>query len=293
MKKFLSLLLAILMLATTFALASCSGNTDTDVDSDSASLESSSESEQPSNNADLTDYEYIKNKGEMIIGITYFAPMNYFDENGELVGFETEFATAVCEKLGVTPKFQEIDWSSKEIELNAKGIDCIWNGLTITDERKANMQLSAPYMSNEQVIITKAENAEKYSTAGSLDGKIVVAEAGSAGEDIATGNEFFAGCEFIPVDNMAKAILEVASGTADACVIDYITALGMIGAGTDYADLVRVESVEFEKEEYGIAFRKDSDMAEKVNEIIAGLFEDGTMTDIAEWYTLETQLIAD
>ena len=102
-----------------------------------------------------SDWEYIKNKGELVIGITYFAPMNYENENGELVGFETEFAKAVCEVLGVNAKFQEISWSAKETELVAKNIDCIWNGMTITDERAEAMSITIPYMANKQVMIVK------------------------------------------------------------------------------------------------------------------------------------------
>ncbi len=103
------------------------------------------------------DLAAIKEKGELVIGITLFAPMNYYDENEELIGFETEFAKAVCEKLGVTAKFVEINWDTKEIELNAKSIDCIWNGMTITDERLANMSISVPYMQNKQVMVSKAQ----------------------------------------------------------------------------------------------------------------------------------------
>ncbi len=103
-----------------------------------------------------SDYKYIMDKGELIVGITYFAPMNYTDENGELIGFETEFAKAVGEKLGVTVKFQEINWSAKETELAAKNIDCIWNGMTITEERQENMSISIPYMQNKQVKVVKA-----------------------------------------------------------------------------------------------------------------------------------------
>ncbi|MBE6605987.1 MAG: transporter substrate-binding domain-containing protein [Ruminococcaceae bacterium] len=282
MKKILSVLLALLMLS--LSLVACGPAA---VDSES---ESETETEEIVDNSN--DAAYIEGKEEMIIGITYFEPMNYFDKDGKLVGFETEFAKAVCEKLGVLPVFQEIDWSTKEIELNAKTIDCIWNGMTITDERKANMEISVPYMSNEQVIITKADVAANYKEAGSLKGKIVVAEAGSAGEELATSDAFFEGADFTAVDTMAKAIMEVAAGTADACVVDYITALGMIGSGTDYEDLIKVDGVEFAKEEYGIAFRKGSDMAAKVNAAIAELYNDGTITDIAEWYSLETQIIA-
>ncbi len=102
-----------------------------------------------------SDYDYIMNKGELVIGITYFAPMNYLDDKNELVGFETEFAKAVCAKLGLTPKFVEINWNSKETELAAKNIDCIWNGMTINDERKENMSITIPYMQNKQVMVVK------------------------------------------------------------------------------------------------------------------------------------------
>lgn len=111
---------------------------------------------------DTADWEYIKEKGTLVIGITYFEPMNYLDDNNELTGFETEFAKAVCEILGVTPVFQEISWNSKEMELNGKTIDCIWNGLTIDDERQETMQISKPYMNNKQVMVVKTENVEKY-----------------------------------------------------------------------------------------------------------------------------------
>ena len=102
-----------------------------------------------------SDWAYIQEKGKMIIGITYFAPMNYKDDSGKLIGFETEFATAVCEQLGVTPEFVVINWNTKETELAGKTIDCIWNGMTITEERQENMSISIPYMENKQVMITK------------------------------------------------------------------------------------------------------------------------------------------
>lgn len=104
-----------------------------------------------------SDWEYIKNKGTLVVGITLFAPMNYNDDNGELIGFETEFAKAVATKLGLEVKFQVIDWNSKETELASKNIDCIWNGMTITPERAENMQVSIPYMQNKQAVVVRAD----------------------------------------------------------------------------------------------------------------------------------------
>ncbi len=103
------------------------------------------------------DLAYVKEKGVLNIGITLFAPMNYYDDANKLIGFETEFAEAVCAKLGVKANFIEINWDAKEIELNSKNIDCIWNGMTITEDRLENMSISAPYMQNKQVMVSKVK----------------------------------------------------------------------------------------------------------------------------------------
>lgn len=269
MKKIISLAMAALM--ATAALTGCGGSTGTKAEN---------------------DWEYISNKGELIIGITYFEPMNYMDENGKLTGFETEFATKVCAELGVTPKFQKIDWDSKEVELNAKTIDCIWNGLTITDERKANMDITVPYMENKQVMVTKAENMDKFSTAEGVKGATVVAEKKSAGEDVAKADEFFKEAEYIAVDSQAKALLEVKSGTADIAVIDYVMSIGTLSAGSDYADLKVVDGKSFSPEQYGIALRKDSTVTlEKFNDAIQSVADKGELDTIAEKYNLKDLLL--
>ncbi len=277
MKKILALILAALML--TCMLAGCAPATDDGQIS-------------PNGDAAESDADYIMNNGKMIIGMTLFAPMNYYDNaTNELIGFETEFAKAVCEKIGVEAEFIEINWDSKEIELNAKNIDCIWNGMTITDERKANMEISKPYMKNRQVMVVKKENLEKFSEG--VIGAAVVAEAGSAGEELATADEFFKDAAFTPVDSMAKALMDVAAGTSDIAIVDYVTSIGSIGAGTDFEDLVAVEEREFSPEEYGIAFRKGSDMATIVNNTIDELIADGTLEAIAAKYKLENLLVKD
>ncbi|MBQ7740387.1 MAG: transporter substrate-binding domain-containing protein [Eubacterium sp.] len=245
------------------------------------------------NTAQASDLEYIKNKGELVIGITYFEPMDYLDDKGELTGFEVEFGKAVCEKLGVTPKFQEISWDAKETELSAKNIDCIWNGLTITPERQEAMSISNPYMNNKQVIICKKENAEAFAKAGGLDGKTVVAEKESAGEEAIQSEDykdFFGKANYTPVEAMKNALMEVKAGTADAAVIDYVTGIGSLGEGSDYADLAIVEK-SFADEQYGIAFRKDSDTTAEVNKIIDELKADGTLQKIADKYNLGEQLV--
>lgn len=264
MKKILALILTLVMAVT---LVACGGAEDAVTESDA---------------------DYITEKGTLTIGMTLFAPMDYMDDNGELTGFEVEFGKAVCEKLNLEPDFIEINWDAKETELAAKNIDCIWNGMTITEERAANMSISVPYMTNKQVVVTKAENAEKY--AASLADAVVVAEAGSAGEELAQANPFFADANYTPVDSMAKALMDVAAGTSDVAVVDYVASIGSIGEGTDFEDLVVVETEEFSPEEYGIAFRKGSDMTAKVNDAIKELAADGTLAEIAAKYKLDEVL---
>lgn len=236
-----------------------------------------------------SDLQSIKDKGELVIGMTLFAPMDYYDDNNELTGFEVEFGNAVCEKLGVKANFVEINWDAKETELSAGNIDCIWNGLTITDERKDNMSISTAYLGNKQVMVAKDENIAKY--AADVTSAKIVAEAGSAGEELAEGDEFFANAEFTAVDSQAKALMEVASGTADIAIVDYVTSIGSIGEGTDYANLKVVDSKDFSQEEYGIAFRKGSDITDEVNKIIDELAKDGTLKKIADKYKLGDLLL--
>ena len=283
MKKTLSVILAVLMaLGCVLMFASCGGNT---------AEETTAGTEETT--AAASDLDYIKNKGEMIIGYTEFAPMNYIDDNGNFVGFETEFAKAICEELGVEAKFQLIDWSAKETELAGKTIDCIWNGMTITEERLENMSISTPYMANKQVVIVKAANADKYTKAEDFDGANVVAEIESAGEEVASTDAVFANANYTAVDSQAKTLMEVKSGVADCAVVDYVLSIGMIGEGTDYEDLVVLDAFSFADEEYGIAFRKGSDVTEAVNAAITALVADGTLAAIADTYKLGAQLIAE
>ena len=280
MKKFTAVMLSALMAVT--ALTGCSGG----------SGNSNSDTKTNTSQKSSADWDYIKNKGELVIGITYFEPMNYKDDSGKLTGFETEFAESVCKELGVKPVFQKIDWDSKEVELKSKTIDCIWNGLTITDERKANMDISVPYMENKQVMVTKKENAEKFKKAENLKEATVVAEKKSAGEDVAKEDEFFKDATYVSVDSQAKALLEVKSGTADIAIIDYVMSIGTLSSGSDYSDLQVVEGKDFAPEQYGVAIRKDStETLKKLNEAMQKVSDDGTLDKIGKKYNLDSLLI--
>lgn len=237
-----------------------------------------------------SDWAYVQQKGKLIVGITEYEPMNYYDTDGTLIGFDTEFTKAVCAKLGVEPEFVVIDWDSKELELKNKNIDCIWNGLTVTEERKANMDFSTSYLRNQQVVVIRAADKDKYTAAEDFDGLTVVAEGGSAGAAaIAAG---MPNAAYTEMGAQADALLEVKSGTAEAAVIDLTMAKAMTGAGTDYADLMIVDSIDMMDEEYAIGFRVGSDITAKVNEIITALTTDGTLKTLAEKYDLTDLLIA-
>ena len=248
-----------------------------------------------------SDYKYIKDKGTMIIGITQYPPMSFYDDSGKLTGFDTELAEAVCAKLGIKAEFIEINWEAKEVELNSKNIDCIWNGMCITEKRKTNMSISAPYMNNEQAIVMKADREDEIMK--SVDGLTLTAEAGSTGEGKVDGSikddgtqdvsakEYFANCDYVPSDSMAKALMEVKSGTADMAIVDATLAFYNVGPGTDFEDLVANTDINFGAQQFGIAFRKGSDMTAKVNEAVKSLSDDGTVKTIATKYDLEDALI--
>ena len=226
-----------------------------------------------------SDFDYIKDNGKLVIGITDYAPMNYLDDANEWTGFDTEFAQAVCEKLGVEAEFVEIEWESKFISLKAKDIDCIWNGMTISDEVLNNTSCSDAYARNAQVVVVKADKAAEYTDVESMKDLKFAVEAGSAGAAAAEESGFE---NVVEVVAQSDALLEVVSGSADACVIDLTMANAMIGEGTSYDNLAK--SIELTEEEYGIGFRKDSDLTAKVNQLMKELTEDGTLPALAEKY---------
>ena len=233
----------------------------------------------------------MEGNGKLKIGYTLFEPMNYIGEDGELTGFETEFATAVCEKLGVEPEFVEINWDAKLLELKSKNIDCIWNGMTITPELEEAISISDPYIKNYQVLVIRAADADTYTSTESLAGAKVDAEAGSAGESTVQNDEFLSQAAYTSVVKQTDALLEVKSGAADAAVMDFVLANALAGVG-DYSDLMVIPDLELSVEEYGVGFRKGSDVTEKVNQAMQELVDDGTLRALAEKYELSELLLA-
>ena len=228
-----------------------------------------------------SDLQSIQQKGTLIVGITDYEPMDYRGEDGEWTGFDAEFARAVAAELGVEAQFVEIEWDNKFYELESGAIDCIWNGMTITDEALANASVSDAYVVNAQVVVMEKARLEQYPDTASLAGLTFAVEAGSAGE--AALQE--AGLDtYTAVSTQADALMEVASGSADACVLDITMAQAMTGEGTSYALLDY--QLKMTSEEYGISFRKGSDLTAKVNDLMAQMRQDGRLQSLAEKYGL-------
>ena len=255
MKKFITMLLAIALMLTCFT--ACGAKDDSDM-------------------------AYVKKNGKIVVGITDYAPMDYKDENGEWTGFDAEFARLFAGHLGVDCEFFVIpNWGTKFMELETKQIDVVWNGMTITEEALANSSVSDPYVINAQVVVMKSDAVENYADTAALAGLNIAVESGSAGESCA--NEI-AGAKVIPLQNQEAALMEVAAGTSDACIIDITMANAMTGDGTNYADLSYKLSLS--EEEYGVSFRKDSDLTAEFNAFMIELRNEGTLRTLADKYNL-------
>jgi polar amino acid transport system substrate-binding protein len=260
--------------------------------------------EKTSNDAQ-SDWAYIQEKGVLTVGVTNYPPMNYLDDNGEWTGFDTEFAQAVAESLGVKVEFVEISWEAKETELASKNIDVLWNGMCITEDRKEMWEVTKPYMYNTQAMVMKADKADEIMA--DVTGKKIVAEAGSTGEEKILGTiddttdasvkvmakDYFANSEYTGVESMATALMDVQNGVADVAVVDSVIAQGMIGGeDSSLSDLVINTDNKFGDQYFGIAFRKGSDVCAKVNDAIAALDESGKLNEIAEKYGLADGIAA-
>lgn len=238
-----------------------------------------------SSKKEATDSDYIKEKGKLVVGITDFEPMDYKDSDGKWIGFDADLANAFAKDLGVEVQFLEIEWGNKIFELDGKTVDCIWNGMTLTDEVTSAMSCSKAYLNNAQVVVLKKSEADKYSDVQSLKDLTFAVEEGSSGAKAAADN----GLKTTNVDSQASALMEVAAGTSDGAIIDSLMAAAMIGEGTSYEDLTY--TIGLNSEEYGVGFRKGSDMAEKLNAYFDKVKSDGTLASLAEKYKVQAALI--
>ncbi len=279
MKRIVSLVMVAMMMVLTACQGSSSGNqqgtnnTGTNASGTAVSAE------------DDGEVKTIKDNGKLVVGITDFEPMDYKNESGEWIGFDADLAREFAKSLGVEAEFIEIDWDNKALELDAGSIDCVWNGMTLTDEVKSAMSCSNPYCNNAQIVVLPKDKVDAYPDVESMKGLKFAVEAGSAGEKQGKEN----GLETVSVNNQANALMEVAAGTSDAAIIDSIMAAAMVGEGTSYENLTY--TVRLNSEEYGVGFRKDSNLVDKLNEFLKNSYNDGTMKKIAEKYGFQAALI--
>lgn len=292
MKKLIALMLAGVMTAAMVTGCGSSSETAAEAPAETeAEAPAEEEAEAPAEDAANaeeaaeSDVAYVQEKGTLVVGITDFAPMDYKDESGEWIGFDADMAKAFGESLGVDVEFVEIDWDNKILELDGKTIDCVWNGMTLTDEVMSSMETSNAYCNNAQIVIVPADVADQYQDVDSLSDLTFAVEAGSAGEEQVSE----LGLNYTPVKAQADALMEVAAGTSDAAVIDSLMAAAMVGEGTGYADLTY--TVGLNSEEYGVGFRKGSDLAAALNEFLTASYADGSMQACAETYKVQAALI--
>ena len=284
MKRIASLLLALTMM---LALAAC-GNTTTNnggsTNNGGAGNNTSSSGNEGGDTAG-SDMQYVKDKGTLVVGITEFEPMDYQDADGNWIGFDADMAKAFAESLGVAAEFQLIEWDNKVMELDGKTIDVVWNGMTLTDEVTSAMSCTNAYCNNAQVVVLPADVAADYPDVESMAGLNFVVESGSAGKAQAEENGF----TFTEVVDQATAVMEVASGTADAAIIDSLMAGAMVGEGTSYDQLTY--TIQLNSEEYGVGFRKGSDLTEALNQFFVDSYADGTMMELAATYGVQAAII--
>lgn len=275
-KKLLALVLAAGMVASMAACGNTNSNGSASVDNKDASA--------TAENTD-SDLAYVKDKGTLVVGITDFEPMDYQDGNGNWIGFDADLASAFAESLGVDVEFVEIDWDNKILELDGKTIDCVWNGMTLTDEVTSSMSCTNAYCNNAQVVVVPSSEADKYQDTDSLKDLTFAVESGSAGE--AQANEL--GLNYTAVTAQSDALMEVAAGTSDAAIIDSLMAGAMVGEGTGYANLTY--TIGLNDEEYGVGFRKGSDLTEELNNFFKSSYADGSMEQIAEKYGVQAAVV--
>ncbi len=215
------------------------------------------------------------------IGITDFVPMNYYDESGELIGFDTELAKYVCEELNMIPQFVHIDWSLKEFELESGNVDCVWNGLTLTDERLKNLDCSYPYAKASYIIVSQKANINKFKTLDLIMEQKFAVEEGSISEMEAD----YYGLSYISTSSEVAAMQAVQDGIADACIVDSLIANKLLNNKNSFFDLGIVHTLYEEK--FVIGFKKDSQYTKKVNEILSLAKEKGILNELSSKYNID------
>lgn len=231
-----------------------------------------------------SDLEYVQSKGTLVIGITDFAPMDYRDGDA-WTGFDADLACAFAESIGVTAELVEIDWDEKTELLENGEIDCIWNGMTMTQELQETISCSEPYLSNAQVVVLRSDETEQYDTVESCQHLLFAVEAGSVGESLLGEMKY----RYTAYPSQMEALQSVCSKQADAAVIDIIMAEYYTGNVQEFAELQ--SHLPLDDEKFCVGFRKDSDLTGKVNEFLGTAYQDETVRSLADQYGISNAVL--
>lgn len=232
-----------------------------------------------------SDLEYVMDKGAIVVGVTEFEPLDY-EHDGEWFGFDAEMAVLFGANLGVAVQFVEIDWNKKTALLNNGTIDCVWNGMTLSAKVREEMECTMAYLNNTQMIVIPVQSLGRRRGAEDCTHLLFAVETGSAGEQELKNRNF----RYTSTGTQMEALERVASGKADAAVVDGIMAGALLGEGRRFPDLVRADDLS--SEEFGIGFRKGSDLAERANDFLTECYQNGVIYEIAEKYGLEEMVTA-
>lgn len=249
---------------------------------------SSSNESTTSESKEDTSLTHVQAAGHFTLGLDAdFAPMGFTDDNGEIVGFDIDLAKAVGEKMGVDVEVKPIDWDSKDMELSSGKIDVIWNGFSITDERRQEVLFSNPYLSTKQSIVVK--KGSDITKKADLAGKKIALQDGSTSEDALKADT--ATYESVGDDNISRfkensqVLMEVDSGRADAAVIDEVFVRYYLQK-ENLLDKYTVLEEGFDEEDYGVGGRKgDYALMEAINKALDECKADGTTSEISQkWF---------
>lgn len=231
-----------------------------------------------------SDLEYVQSKGTLVVGITDYAPMDYKYEE-KWTGFDADLAEAFAESIGVTAELVEIDWDQKTELLESGSIDCIWNGMTMTEELQEAISCSSPYLSNAQVVVLRNSEMKQYNTVESCQHLLFAVETGSTGETLIKKLKY----RYTTFSTQMEALQSVSNREADATVIDIIMAAYFTGDNKEFDNLDF--SLHLNDEKICVGFRKESDLTQKANAFINNAYEDGTIRSLAEQYGIENAIL--
>ena len=228
--------------------------------------------------------EYVQKKGTLIVGVTDYAPMGYHSGT-DWVGLDIDLAEAFADSIGVKLELVEIDWNKKTELLQKGDIDCIWNGMTMTEELQETISCSKPYLSNAQVVVLRSDETKQHQTVETCQHLLFAVEAGSTGETLLKEMKY----RYTTYPTQIEALQSVQENKTDAAVIDIIMASSNVGEGREYEELDFAISLNDEK--MCVGFRKDSDLTQKADEFLKTVYMDGTIQSLSEKYGIEDAVL--